>query len=131
MEQPRQRRPLPAARDLRTQPDPHAATRAEAAWDGVFLDIPDLAGLRSESDEAVAMGFVAKVAVHPSQAAVIREAYRPSAEQLAWSEELLAALVASESGVVSLGGRMVDGPQIAMARAITAAGRNQAQQLTK
>jgi len=107
-----------------------AAAARVVAWDGVYLDISDLAGLSAECDEAVAMGFSAKVAIHPSQAPVIRKAYRPTAEQIAWSEGLLAALEAADSGVVSFGGRMVDGPQIAMARAITTAGRNQPPQLT-
>jgi citrate lyase subunit beta/citryl-CoA lyase len=88
------------------------------AWDGVFLDISDLDGLRSECDEAVAMGFAAKVAIHPSHIPVIREAYRPTAGQIAWADGLLAAVDAAESGVVNFRDRMVDGPLITMARAI-------------
>jgi citrate lyase subunit beta / citryl-CoA lyase len=96
-----------------------AAAARVAAWDGVYLDIPDLDGLRAECADAVAMGFTAKVAIHPSHAPVIRKAYRPSDRQVAWAEELLAAVEDAESGVVNFRGRMVDGPLIAMARAIT------------
>ena len=42
------------------------------ALDSVYLDIKDLDGLRGEVDDAVAVGFDAKVAIHPSQVAVIR-----------------------------------------------------------
>ncbi|GCD91115.1 CoA ester lyase [Nocardioides sp. LS1] len=97
-----------------------AAAAGISAWDGVYLDIPDLVGLRAECDEAVAMGFAAKVAIHPTHADVIRQAYRPTPAQLAWARKLLAALEKSEFGVVSFEGQMVDGPVVAMARAIVA-----------
>ena len=46
------------------------------ALDSVYLDIKDLDGLRAEVDDAVAVGFDAKVAIHPSQVAVIRAGLR-------------------------------------------------------
>jgi len=98
-----------------------AASARVRAWDGVYLDIADLAGLKKECDEAVSMGFAAKVAIHPSHAAVIREAYRPSVEQVAWAERLLSAVRTAGSGVVNFEGRMVDGPLITMARSLLAA----------
>ena len=104
-----------------------AAAARVGCWDGVFLDIVDVDGLKTEAEEAVAMGFVAKVAIHPIQTAVIREAYRPSEAQLAWSAKLLAALENADSGVVNFEGRMVDGPAIAMAQAIVAASTSQEQ----
>ena len=39
------------------------------ALDSVYIDIKDLDGLRAEVDDAVAVGFDAKVAIHPSQVA--------------------------------------------------------------
>ncbi len=47
------------------------------ALDSVYLDIKDLDGLGKEVDDAVAVGFDAKVAIHPSQVAVIRAGYAP------------------------------------------------------
>ncbi|MEQ3549745.1 CoA ester lyase [Pseudonocardia nematodicida] len=101
-----------------------AAAARVVAWDGVYLDIPDRAGLEAECDDAVAMGFAAKVAIHPSHTPVIRRAYRPTDDELARAEELLGAVGASTSGVVTVGGRMVDGPLVAMARAVVAARRS-------
>ena len=46
------------------------------ALDSVYLDIKDLDGLRAEADDAVAVGFDAKVAIHPTQVAVIRAGLR-------------------------------------------------------
>ena len=103
-----------------------AAAAAVAAWDGVWLDIPDLAGLERECHDAAAMGFAAKVAIHPTHAPVIRQAYRPSPERVDWARRLLGAMGEAESGVMQSGvisfeGRMVDGPLVAMARTIVAA----------
>jgi len=52
------------------------------ALDSVYLDIRDLEGLRAETDDAVAVGFDAKVAIHPTQVAVIRAGYAPTDEQI-------------------------------------------------
>jgi citrate lyase subunit beta/citryl-CoA lyase len=38
-----------------------------------------------EVDDAVAVGFDAKVAIHPSQVAVIRAGYAPTDEQVDWA----------------------------------------------
>ena len=46
------------------------------ALDSVYLDIKDLDGLGGEADDAVAVGFDAKVAIHPTQVAVIRAGVR-------------------------------------------------------
>ena len=52
------------------------------ALDSVYLDIKDLDGLRAETDDAVAVGFDAKVAIHPTQVAVIRAGYAPTDDQV-------------------------------------------------
>lgn len=100
-----------------------AASARIPAWDGVYLALDDLEGLERECYEAVSMGFAAKAALHPTQAKVIRDAYRPSAEQVEWATRLLEAVRAAESGVTSFDGRMVDGPLITMAQAIVDTGR--------
>jgi len=92
-----------------------------AAWDGVYLAIDDLAGLAAEADDAVAMGFAAKVAIHPSHAPVIRAAYAPAAEDVARAREVLEAAARAGEGAVRVHGRMIDGPLLAQARAVVAA----------
>jgi citrate lyase subunit beta/citryl-CoA lyase len=83
----------------------------------VFLDIPNLDGLGAECEDAVAVGFDAKVAIHPSQIDVIRRAYAPTAEQLGWAERVLAAAT-RERGVFTFEGRMVDSPVLRHAEEI-------------
>ena len=53
------------------------------------------------------MGFVGRTAVHPSQLAVIADAFRPTADELSWATEVLVATAAG--GVATLAsGEMVD-----------------------
>lgn len=92
-----------------------AAAAGTAVIDAVFLDLPNLEGLAVEARDAVESGFAATACVHPSQVAVIRDAYRPSVEQLARARELLAA-AEGEHGVFRFEGQMVDGPVLAHAR---------------
>ncbi|KAA0018408.1 HpcH/HpaI aldolase/citrate lyase family protein [Antrihabitans cavernicola] len=87
------------------------------ALDSVYVDIKDLGGLRTETDDAVAVGFDGKVAIHPTQVAVIKEAYAPTADELAWAKRVLAA-VANERGVFAFEGKMVDAPVLRHAERI-------------
>lgn len=87
------------------------------ALDSVYLDIKDLDGLRGEVDDAVAVGFDAKVAIHPSQVPVIRAGYAPTDEQLRWARKVLAA-ARDQRGVFELDGMMVDMPVLRRAERI-------------
>lgn len=90
------------------------------AIDAVFLDIGDLAGLAVESREAAATGFSAKACIHPSQVPVVRDAFRPTADEVAWARRLL-EVARSERGVFRFEGRMVDGPLLTQAQNVLAA----------
>ncbi len=85
-----------------------AKAHRRLALDGVHMDIPDLAGLRAECEDAAAVGFDATLAIHPSQLPVIREAYAPTEEQIRWATGVLAT--SPVGGVGTFEGRMVDGP---------------------
>lgn len=86
-----------------------AKAAGHLAIDAVHMDIPDTAGLAAECEDAVASGFDATAAIHPSQVPVIRTAYAPSPEQVDWATRLLAQ-VGDDRGVTTFEGRMVDGP---------------------
>lgn len=87
------------------------------AIDTVHLDIEDLDGLRAEADDAVASGFAATACIHPSHVGVIRAAYAPAPEQVAWARRVLDA-AAWHEGVFRFEGAMVDGPVLRQADAI-------------
>lgn len=107
------------ARHVRSQALLAAKAYGRMALDSVYLDIKDLDGLRAEVDDAVAVGFDVKVAIHPSQVAVIREGYAPTAEQVGWAHAVLAA-AAHERGVFQYDGLMVDAPVLRRAERIVA-----------
>jgi citrate lyase subunit beta/citryl-CoA lyase len=95
-----------------------AGAHGVAAIDTVHLEIADVDGLRAEAEDAAALGFAATACIHPSQVAVVREAYRPDPERLAWARDVLAAAAASEAGVFAFRGEMVDAPVLRQAEAL-------------
>ncbi|MEH3140871.1 MAG: CoA ester lyase [Mycobacterium kyogaense] len=107
------------ARHVRSQSLLAAKAYGRLALDSVYLDISDVDGLRAESDDAVAVGFDAKVAIHPTQVAVILAAYAPSAEQIDWARSVLDT-ARTQRGVFAFGGIMVDAPVLRRAERIIA-----------
>ncbi|MDY6998532.1 MAG: CoA ester lyase, partial [Actinomycetota bacterium] len=107
------------ARHVRSQALLAAKAYGRLALDSVYLDIKDLDGLRAEADDAVAVGFDAKVAIHPSQVAVVRAAYAPTEEQVDWARRVLDT-AAGERGVFAFEGAMVDAPVLRRAERIVA-----------
>ena len=95
------------------------AANNTAVIDSVHLDIADTAGLQAEAEDAAAVGFAATACIHPSQVAVIREAYAPTATQLQHARAVLAASE-SEHGVFAFEGQMVDEPVLRHARNVVA-----------
>lgn len=94
-----------------------AGARGKAAIDAVYLDIADVKGLAREAEDAAASGFTATACIHPSQVAVIRDAYRPGEHQLAWARDVLVA-AENEGGVFTYRGRMIDEPVLRHARTL-------------
>ncbi|QIS15922.1 CoA ester lyase [Nocardia arthritidis] len=97
------------ARHVRSTALLAAKAYGKFALDSVYLDIHDLDGLRAESLDAVAVGFDVKVAIHPSQLPVIRSAFAPSDDEIAWAQRVLDE-VPNHRGVFAFEGRMIDAP---------------------
>jgi citrate lyase subunit beta/citryl-CoA lyase len=98
-----------------------AAAAGKWAIDAIYVDIPDLDGLAAESAEAADLGFRAKACIHPSQAAVVRDAFAPTERQRQWATAVLAEAARSASAVFAFEGRMIDAPLLAQAHAIVGA----------
>ena len=105
------------AKHVRSQSLLAAKAFGKMALDSVYLDIKNLDGLRAESDDAVAVGFDAKVAIHPTQVAVIRAAYAPTDEQVDWARRVLDT-ARTQRGVFQFEGIMVDAPVLRRAERI-------------
>ncbi|GAB6939852.1 HpcH/HpaI aldolase/citrate lyase family protein [Isoptericola variabilis] len=120
-----------------------AGAAGKAAIDAVHLELDDLAGLRAEAQDAAASGFAATMCVHPSHVAVVRAAFAPSEAEVERAREVLAAAsgraealadlasgragehvgehgrgAAVDSGVLTVGGQMVDAPLLRHAEAV-------------
>jgi citrate lyase subunit beta/citryl-CoA lyase len=96
------------------------------AFDTVWTDIDDIDGLKNEAKLAVQMGFTGKAAIHPNQVDVIHEAYRPDPGELRRAFRIVEAAERAEregKGVISVDGRMVDGPIVARAFSLIGLGR--------
>jgi citrate lyase subunit beta/citryl-CoA lyase len=94
-----------------------ASAFGRAALDAVYLNIGDLDGLKAEAIDGAAVGFAATVCIHPTQVAVVRDAYRPDTDKVDWARRVLAA-ARSERGVFAFEGQMVDSPVLRHAEAI-------------
>lgn len=103
------------ARNARSRVLLAAAAAGKRAIDAVHLDIENVQGQREEAEDAGASGFTATACIHPSQVEVIRDAYRPTPEQLAWATELLSA-AEGQHGVFQFDGQMIDEPILRQAR---------------
>jgi len=94
-----------------------AAAAGVRAIDTVSVAINAPEAVRGEAQEALRDGFVAKMAIHPSQLAPIHEAMAYSAEQRQWAERVVAAFAAEPgAGALQLDGQMIDMPHLRLAR---------------
>lgn len=100
-----------------------AASNGVPALDMITADVRDLERTAREAREARDWGFAGKMCIHPTQAAAIHEAFRPSPEELAWAKKVVAAVEKAgvgAGGVVEVDGKMVDVPVIRQARRVLA-----------
>jgi citrate lyase subunit beta/citryl-CoA lyase len=94
------------------------AVAAEARpIDAAATDFRDLGGLRAEALAARRDGFVAKMAIHPTQIPVINAVFSVSPEAIARARAIVAAFEAAPgAAVVALDGEMLDLPHLKRAK---------------
>lgn len=84
---------------------------------GVTAAIRDDEALARDLAWARAVGFTAKLCIHPSQVEAARRALAPSEAEVEWARRVLAA-AAQAHGAVQVDGRMVDRPVLLKAQSI-------------
>jgi citrate lyase subunit beta/citryl-CoA lyase len=96
-----------------------AASAHRLAFDGVWPDIKDAAGLRRDSLQARRLGFAGKSLIHPGQVETINEIFSPSADEIDYARRVLAAFEEAQArgdGAIALGGQLLDLPIVERAR---------------
>ncbi|MFL5298036.1 MAG: HpcH/HpaI aldolase/citrate lyase family protein [Phenylobacterium sp.] len=103
-----------------------ARAHGVAILDGVWNDIPDLAGLARECAQGVALGFDGKSLIHPTHLEPANRAFSPTPEEVAWARLVSDAFDLPENagkGVIKVDGRMVERLHLAQARQVIAVAR--------
>ncbi|QIZ36271.1 CoA ester lyase [Saccharopolyspora sp. ASAGF58] len=93
-----------------------AACGLPAPLDGVTPSINDTEAVERDSRRAKDWGFGGKLCIHPAQLPVVRDAMRPSPEELAWARRVVEADEQALGAAVSLDGAMIDRPVVERAR---------------
>ncbi len=96
------------------------ARAAGVQWlvDGVFMNLKDTNMLREECLIARELGFVGKMAIHPTQVDVMHTVFSPSELEVAYARGLIAAFRDGEArgvGAVKYEGMMVDYANVRLA----------------
>lgn len=85
------------------------------AIDSIFADVNDMEGLRRETELVKRLGYTGKSLVNPRQIDVVHEVFAPKLEEIEYALQVIDAIKRARlmgTGVISLGGRMVDAPVV-------------------
>lgn len=89
--------------------------------DTPFTDINDAEGIYADAALAKSLGFSGKAAISPRHVKAINEVFSPTAEEIAYAREVLAAIEEAKlqgKGAISLYGKMIDKPIVTRAERI-------------
>ncbi len=93
-----------------------AAAGSMQPIDGICADYQNSSALELECQQSRKEGFSGKIAIHPSQVAVINECFTPSESEVDYARRVVEAFECSDNGTVGLDGRMLDFPHLKQAR---------------
>ena len=85
------------------------------AIDTIFADVGDMEGLRAETELAKRLGYTGKCLVNPRQIEVVHEVFAPKRQEVDYALQVIEAIQRARllgTGVISLGGKMVDAPVV-------------------
>jgi citrate lyase subunit beta/citryl-CoA lyase len=109
---------------------PHLAVALAAAreagitiLDGVYNDVKDLDGFRTECVQGFEMGFDGKTLIHPNQVDVANDVWAPADEEVAQAHRVIDAFqagLAEGRGVITVDGKMIENLHVANAQRVLA-----------
>jgi citrate lyase subunit beta/citryl-CoA lyase len=85
------------------------------AIDSIFADVNDMEGLRRETELIKRLGYTGKSLVNPRQIDVVHEVFAPKVDEIEYALQVIDAIKRARlmgTGVISLGGRMIDAPVV-------------------
>ncbi len=92
-----------------------------AILDGVHLDLADDAGFAESCRQGLEFGFDGKTLIHPRTIEVANEVFAPSADEVAWSEKIIAAheeATKARQGVVVVDGKLIENLHVENAKRV-------------
>lgn len=98
-----------------------AASAGRLAFDGIWPDVEDAAGLRADTLRARRLGFNGKTLIHPDHIAVVNEIFSPTAAEIELARRVVRAFdeaIDRGHGAVALDGQMLDAPVVERARRV-------------
>ncbi len=99
----------------------HAAAFGLQAIDTVHVNLTDIDGMVSQSEQALRMGYTGKLAIHPRQVEPITRVFTPSDDAIRKAKQLVDAYQHHQEkgiGAFTLDGKMVDTPMLRAAQRI-------------
>ena len=96
------------------------AAGLRAPIDGPEMRLDDVDAVRRSATRARALGFGAKLCLHPRQIAAVNEAFGYDDTQRSWAQRVVAAADNTAGAAVRVDGEMVDRPRLELARRILA-----------
>jgi malyl-CoA/(S)-citramalyl-CoA lyase len=104
-----------------------ARSRGLRAVDGPYGDCSNLDASYLSARKAASMGYDSKQVIHPSQIGPTHEAFRPTEDELAQANRIVAAMEEAERrglGATTVGGKMIDAVNVKMALRVLAYGQH-------
>jgi citrate lyase subunit beta/citryl-CoA lyase len=95
--------------------------RIASPIDGVTVQISDTAILERDVVRARALGFGAKLCIHPSQIAAVERGLAASEAELLWAQAVVNAFNQAAGSAVRLDGKLIDLPVVERARRLLSA----------
>lgn len=89
----------------------HAAASAGIdVIDVPYLDLEDPEGMAVAAEQARALGFSGKGAIHPKQIAALNAAFTPTPDQIARARRIIKTFEDADTGLVVIDGKLIEKP---------------------